>query len=183
MPGLAHRRGPGGAALIAALAAALGCTPRQQPGVVLPEPRGATTSRDLSRRGQDRGDVEIALGAVTTAVATTLVILGAVGIQRTVALGAYCGQPPNYIDERPGGQRDAACSDPLGIDPVVAGAVSSGLAIAFAVPIAVGGGFLLRKGVRMRRDYKAREDVRKSMSLRPWLDGQRGGGLGLAFKF
>ncbi len=183
MAGPAQRRAAARVALCCALVTALGCTPRQRPGVVLPEPRGAATSRDLSRKGQDRGDIEIALGSVVTAVATTLVVLGSIGVQRTVALRAYCDRQPEFIAEQPDPRHQAACSDPLGLDPVRSAGISSGLALAFAIPIAVGGGFLLRKGVRMRKDYKARQAVQRDMSLRPWLDGQRAGGLGLSLRF
>lgn len=166
---------------LAVALAPVACARRAPPGVVLPEPRGARTPGDLSTKGRDRGDIEIGLGAVTTAVATTLVILGAVGIKRTLDLRGYCTaeRPPTFV---PDPVREASCTSPLGFDPVRGGFISSGLAFAFALPIAVGGAFLLKKGVGMRKDYKQREAVRKSMSLRPWLNGQ-GAGLGLALRF
>lgn len=182
--GTARRRVTCAALGVALVVGSLGgCARRAPPGVILPEPRGGKTPRDLSRTGRDRGDIEIGLGAVTTAVAATLVVLGAVGIKRTLDLRAYCtaDRPPTFV---PDPVREASCTAPLGFDPVRGGFISSGLAFAFAVPIAVGGGFLLRKGVTMRKDFKnkEREAVRKSMSLRPWLNGQ-GAGLGLNFRF
>ena len=59
--------------------------------------------------------------------------------------------------------------------------MSSALAFTFAVPIAVGGGFLLGKGVRMRRAWQ-REQAASKLSLRPWAD-PRGAGLGLSLRF
>ena len=162
-----------GVAVVVALV--IGCAGRSDPHVVLPARRGATTASDASRTGQDRGDVEIALGAVTTAVAATLVVLGSVSLYRALALRERCAQ------ESAVGLAD--CSDPLGLDPVTAGLVSGGLSLAFAVPIAAGGGVLLRKGVRMRREFMRRSRGPQNLSLRPWLDGQRGAGLGLGFQF
>lgn len=168
------RRTPLGAAAVVVAALAVGCARRTDPSVVLPG-RGAPTPGDVSRAGRDRGDVEIALGAVTIAVATTLVVLGSVGLYRALALRSTCAaesaiEPPE-------------CVDPLGLNPVTGGLVSGSLALAFAVPIAAGGGVLLRKGVRMRREFMRRQGP-KSLSLRPWIDGRHGGaGLGLGFQF
>lgn len=161
-----------GAVAVVVAALAVGCARRTDPSVVLPG-RGAPTPGDVSRAGRDRGDVEIALGAVTIAVATTLVVLGSVSVARALALRSTCAaetaiEPPE-------------CEDPLGLSPVTGGLVSGGLALAFAVPIAAGGGVLLRKGVRMRREFMRRQGP-KNLSLRPWLDG-RGAGLGLGFQF
>ena len=165
-----------GVALVLALATA--CAGRAEPNVVLPERvgRGTSTSRDLSQP-RDRGDIEIALGAVTTAVAATLVVLGSVSAYQAATLRGICGSQ-DYIDEL----TDPRCIDPTGFDPVVAATVSSALAFTFAVPIAVGGGFLLRKGVRMRRAYQ-REQAATKLSFRPWLEGQRGAGLALSLRF
>jgi len=160
-----------------ALALATACAGRAEPNVVLPERvgRGTSTSRDLSH-GRDRGDIEIALGAVTTAVATTLVVLGSYGAYQASTLRGICSG--DIIRDLP----DPRCVDPTGFDPVVAATVSSALAFTFAVPIAVGGGFLLRKGVRMRRAYQ-REQAATKLSFRPWLEGQRGAGLAFSLRF
>ena len=159
-----------------ALALACGCAGRVDPNVVLPERggRGKQTSRDLSGP-RDRGDIEIVLGAVTSAVAATLIVLGSFSARQASTLRGICR--PDVIVEIP----DSRCVDPTGFDPVVAATVSSALAFTFAVPIAVGGGFLLGKGVRMRRAY--REQAAAKLSLRPWVDGSRGAGLGLSLRF
>jgi hypothetical protein len=159
-----------------ALALATGCAARTDPNVVLPERRGrgTPTSRDLSAP-RDRGDIEIALGVVTSAVAATLIVLGSFSARQASTLKSICrGDVSTAIE-------DPRCVDPTGFDPVVAATVSSALSFTFAVPIAVGGGFLLGKGVRMRRAWQ-REQTAGKLSLRPWTD-PRGAGLGLALRF
>jgi hypothetical protein len=165
-------------AAYAVLWAALGsgCAGRTDPGVVLPT-RGARAPADRSKGGHDRGDVEIALGAVTVGVAATLVVLGAVSLAHGQQLQRQCSQP-TIID---GGQ-SSSCSDILGFDPVRGARISGGLALALSVPIAVGGGLLLRKGVRIRRDWQRQRRAPAGLSLRPWLMGQSAG-LDLGFKF
>ena len=63
-----------------------------------------------------------------------------------------------------GGQA-SACSDALGFDPVRGARISGGLALALSLPIAAGGGLLLRKGVRIRRDWQ-RQRARMMSSRR-----------------
>lgn len=159
-----------------------GCARRTPPGVVLPE-RG----EQATPTGRDRGDIEIALGAVTTAVATTLVVLGAVAAAKAAHIRSYCADDgTGPITEFPSPEREATCTDPLGLDPFKTAAVSAGLSFAFAVPIAAGGGVLLRKGVKMRRAYMQLQKLEKhQVLLRPWFGGPpgggaRGGGAGLS---
>lgn len=163
------------AALILVLAAAVGCGGRQVPGVVLPE----RAPREKPR-GQDRGDIEIALGAVTAAVSATLVGLGVYSAWRSVTLRAYCMQePPLTALDMPDPVYDSLCNEIVGSDPARSSAISSGLAFAFAVPVAVASGFLLRKGVRMRKEYRRVHGA----ALRPWAPGGRGAGLTFGFAF
>lgn len=163
----------------------IGCAGRTPPGVILPDSRGARTSRDVSPTGRDRGDIEIALGAVTTAVAATLVVLGAVSAAKAAYIRGYCSDDSGVITELPVPEREATCTDPLGFDPFKTATVSAVLSFAFAVPIAAGGGVLLRKGVKMRRAYmQMQQNERRQLSLRPWLGGPRGGaGLSLSLRF
>ena len=197
--------GSGGRARKIALAATLGlvmaavvvagCAGRSLPGVVLPKTRRASAPADRPRGGQDRGDVEIALGAVVTGVAATLVVLGAFSFYRGQELQRYCAQAPlTDFSQR--------CTDPLGFDPVRGARISGGLAFALAVPIAAGGGLLLRKGIRMRREWQRERRGPSGLSLRPWLmrqpsssssssgssgssgqPGVQGAGLDLSFRF
>jgi len=158
----------------------LGCAGRSDPGVVLPTARRAKPppGGDRSRGGQERGDVEIALGAVTTGVAATLVVLGAFSFYRGEELQRYCSEMvlTTYGDA-------GRCSDALGFNPVRGARISGGLAFALAVPIAVGGGLLLRNGIRIRRDWQRQKRGPGGLTLRPWLEGQRAVGLDLGFKF
>lgn len=165
-------------AVLWAGAAPSGCAGRSEPGVVLPGARGAGAAIERSRGAQDRGDIEIALGAVTTGVAATLVVLGAVSLARGQQLQRQCSEV-TIID---GGQ-SSDCSDAFGFDPVRGARISGGLALALAVPIAAGGGLLLRKGVRVRKDWQRQRRAPTGLSLRPWLVGQQGGGLDLRFNF
>jgi hypothetical protein len=163
------------AVLLTVLAAAVGCGGRQVPGVVLPE-----RATPVKPRGQDRGDIEIVLGAVTAAVSATLVGLGIYSARRSVVLREYCAQEPELgAIDMPDVVYESLCNEIVGADPARSSAISSGLAFAFAVPVAVSSGFLLRKGVRMRREYKRVHGV----ALRPWAPGGRGAGLTFGFAF
>ena len=168
--------------LALALALHSGCAGRADPNVVLPERISRSNASTPDPGPPDRGDIEIALGVVTTAVAATLVVLGGLSARQAATLRDICRGSPAYISEMP----DPRCFDSTGFDPFVAATVSSALAFTFAVPIAVGGGFLLRKGVRMRQVFRSEfrsEQGAAKLSLRPWLEGQRGAGLGLSLRF
>lgn len=167
---------------------AIGCARRTPPGVVVPETRGGKTSRDVSPTGRDRGDIEIALGVVTTAVATTLVVLGAVSAAKAAHIRSDCADDGNAPTELPTPEREATCTDPLGLDPFKTATASAALSFVLAVPIAAGGGVLLRKGVKMRRAYMQLQKLEKhQVTLRPWFHGgggSRGGaGLSLSLRF
>ncbi|MBZ5711109.1 hypothetical protein [Nannocystis pusilla] len=126
----------------------------------------------------ERGDVEIGLGAVTAAVAGALVGVGSYEAYRAVRTRNYCTLQ-NWLRDP---EYSTHCMGPLGGDPFVAAVVSSSLSFAFAVPIAVASGFLLRRGIVTRRAWKAARPANK-MSFRPWSNGQTTFGLtfGLAF--
>ena len=178
-----RERGPLAWAMSAALGvggmgAQAGCARRSDPYVVVPERSGGPAA---AAKGRDRGDVEIGLGAVTGAVAVTLMVLGGFAARRAGYLRERCG-PPSIIVEVPDPQYEADCVDPTGFDPVVAASVSSALAFVIAVPIAVGSGFLVRKGVGMRRAF-FKAQAQGGLSLRPWIEGGRAAGLGLSLRF
>lgn len=164
-------------AVLGATAGPGGCAGRAEPGVVLPTARSTKATRaarDRSRGETDRGDVELVLGSVTTGLAATLVVLGAYSLYRGQVLQSYCSDDA-FVDA---GQ-SSICNDVTGFDPVRGARISGGLALALSVPIAVGGGLLLRKGVRIRRDWQRQ---RRGLSLRPWLVGQAAG-LDVGFRF
>jgi hypothetical protein len=153
----------------------VGCGGRPTPGVVTPD-----KPTRAAPQGKDRGDIEIALGSVTAAVSATLVALGVYSAVRSVQLREYCAMEPQYIDEGPDPLYQSVCRDLVNPNPARAAGISSGLSFVFAVPVAVGSGFLLRKGIRMRREWKRVQGV----SLRPWSPaGWRGAGLRLEFAF
>ena len=161
------------------VAGVLGCAgPRADaPRVVVP-PRGAEPAGDLSRGGTDRGDIELGLGVVTEVVAGVLVAVGGYQAARGVQVRRYCEDPASFDDPA----RTLRCTTLLGGDPFVAAFVSSSLAFAFSIPVAVAGGFLIRRGVLTRRAWlKAQGE--KNLSLRPWTDGRHGGGLSLGLRF
>jgi hypothetical protein len=126
----------------------------------------------------ERGDVELGLGAVTAAVSGALVGVGTHEALRAVRVRAHCSGEGASSDP----DSMIVCTGPLGGDPFVAAVVSSSLSFAFAVPIAVASGFLLRRGIVTRRAWKAAQSKHK-MSVRPWSNGQTQFGLsfGLAF--
>ena len=160
----------------------MGCARRTPPGVVLPGRVETAADRSL---GRDRGDIEIALGAVTTAVAATLVVLGAVAAYKAAYVRSYCSANNWPPTELPNPEREETCTDPLGMDPFATATASSALSFALAVPIAAAGGVLLRKGVKMRRAYMQQQAIEKhQLSVRPWLGGVRAGaGLSLSIRF
>lgn len=122
--------------------------------------------------------MEIALGAVTAGVAATLVVLGAYSLYRGQELQRYCSEA-SIIDAA----QSSICNDVTGFDPVRGARISGGLALALAVPIAVGGGLLLRKGIRIRRDWQRQRKGPTGLTLRPWLMGQQAAGVDLGFRF
>ncbi len=159
----------------------LGCAGRTPPGVILPGSRGSSPPPT----GRDRGDIELGLGVVTSAVAATLVVLGAVSAAKAAYIRSYCSANPGVIIEIQPPEYQATCVDPLGFDPFRTATVSAALSFVFAVPIAAGGGMLLRKGVKMRRAYMQLQAIEaRQMALRPWFGGLRGGaGLSFSLRF
>lgn len=166
---------PGKLLVVLVLASAVGCGGRQIPGVVTP-----TRASPKQPTGQDRGDIEVALGAVTAAVSATLVGLGVYSAWRSVRLRQYCAGGPDLTTiEDTDPLYESVCNSLLEVDPARSAAISAGLSFAFSLPIAVASGLLLRKGVRMRREYKRVH----SLSLQPWSPGLRGGGVAIGWSF
>lgn len=150
-----------------------GCARGQATGVVVPprQPPGAA-------RASERGDVELGLGVVTAVVSGVLLGVGTYGAWRAAEVRRYCGKP-EASDDR---EYDAFCTTPFGGDPAVGAAVSSSLSFAFAVPIAVASGFLLRRGVTARRAWQQARPA-SNLSLRAWSNGQHSAGLRLDLRF
>lgn len=163
---------------VVTLSLLVGCARARETSPPVVMPRGPQPAGDLSRGGTERGDVELAVGAVTTAVAGTLLGLGAYEAYRASELRRFCGDPAALGDP----DYEAYCYTPLGADAGRAAIISSALAFAFAVPIAVGGGFLLRRGVATRKAWLRRRAEHK-LSVGPWSQGQHGGGVVLRVNF
>ena len=158
-----------------ALSLALGCSPPAAGPVVISPEQGAPVpeeERDRSRGGRERGVIEFALAGVTAATAATLVTLGAVQLYRGREIRAYCEGPPEEVDF-------SVCQTPTG-DPSVNAAVSASLSFFFAAPMATASGFLLRRGLRIQRDYRRWQAAQ--VSAAPWA-GPRGAGLGVRLRF
>lgn len=164
-------------AIAGILAVGLACARSDAASHVVVPPRGQEPAVDLSRGGTERGDVELGLGVVTSVVAASLVGHGGYQAWRGVEVRRYCDEPSSFDDPN----YTVFCSTPFGGDPFVAAIVSSSLSFAFAVPIAVAGGFLLRRGVLTRRAWRARQAPK--LSVQPWPIGQRGGGVSLGVSF
>jgi hypothetical protein len=173
------------AALLVAVCLA-GCARAQQdpaargakgsPPVILP-PRGAEPASDLSRGGAEKGDVELALGAVTGGVAAALIGVGSYEAWRAVQVRNYCQSSDSFDDA----DYMVFCTTPLGGDPFVTAIVSSSLSLAFSLPVAVASGFLLRRGVLTRRAWQKARNTK--LSVTPWSMGQQAGGLRLRVDF
>ncbi len=161
-----------------ALALACACAPPAGgPPVISPE-QGTPVdegSRDLSRGGRERGVVEFALAGVTAATSVTLISLGAYQLHRGIEIRDYCESLPIDADK-------SVCITPNG-DPYVNAVVSSTLSFFFAVPMTVASGFLVRRGLRIQRDYKRVRDARSArLHTTPWAT-PRGAGLGFTLRF
>lgn len=134
---------------------------------------------DLSARGTDNGALELGLGATSIVVTGALIAHGIYQIfearrKAEICLGATTDPPECNFD---------------GPNLRYAGA---GLSFGFAVPVAVGAGLFLRKGLRINRDYKAYRKQNPATTLRfdglsAWARARpgvgRSGGLRLALSF
>lgn len=158
------------------VACAAGGPPVITPDLGEPLPEG---SRDLSRGGRERGVLEFTLAGVTAATSATLITFGAVGVHRARELRAYCDDLP--VDEQGLVIDDPVCRSFTG-DPVVNQLVSAGLSFFFAAPMGVASAFLLRRGLRIHRDYKRARATDLTFRPAPYLT-PRGAGLTLTLRF
>ena len=97
---------------------------------------------ELSSQGTDRGALELGLGSVAVGVTAALIAHGIYqifeGQRKEEICRGFASDPPECAFDGPNLRYAGA-----------------GLSFAFAVPVAVGAGLFLRKGVRINRDYKA----------------------------
>jgi len=131
---------------------------------------------DRSEGGTRQGVVEISLGSVVLGTSTLLVGRGVWEIVTSRRAGDAC---------------DAGVSETLVecevLDPRRQGAIAAGLSFGFAGVLGLAGGFLLARGLRIRRDYRdfqARSAREARLTLMPWATVRRpAGGLSLRLRF
>lgn len=134
---------------------------------------------DRSEGGTRQGVVEISLGSVVLGASTLLVGRGVWELVTSRRAGDAC---------------DAGLSDTLEcefLDPRRHGAIAAGLSFGFAGVLGLAGGFLLARGLRIRRDYRQyqrefqAQSVREArLTLMPWATVRRtAGGLSLRLRF
>lgn len=127
---------------------------------------------DLSRGGERKGGIEIALGSITAVLAATLVGRGIWELVKADRIAKACAD---------GTTADPTCS--LDNPPGRGGKVAGGLSLAFSVPVAVASGFLFRYGLRIRRDHeKFHRENEATASFSPWV-GRSGGGASIRVRF
>jgi hypothetical protein len=134
------------------------------------ERRAEARARDMSQGGERRGGIEIALGSMALGLSVALIARGAWEVVNAQKLARRCSDDPD----------DVECIT-LG-NPVTGAKVAAGLSFAFAVPVAIGGGFLLAHGLRIRRDWKAWHRRQREVALVP-SGGRSGAALSLRVRF
>ncbi len=142
-----------------------------------PTPKAALADHDLSRGGTESGTTEFALAGVTAALTGTLLVLGGLQVRRSLEIRDYCAMAWAFTPKE--------CQTLIGGDPERAAKISAGLSFTLAVPITIASAFLLRRGLRIRRDalaWRRQNPTLSSLRLAPWTK-HRGGGLALRFRF
>ncbi len=142
-----------------------------------PTPKAAKADKDLSHGGTENGVIEFALAGVTASLAASLLVLGGFQIRRGQEYQEYCSMawtipPPE-------------CQTLTGGNTVRAAKISAGLSFTLAVPIGIASAFLLRRGLRIRRDalaWRQQNPALSNLSLAPWTK-RKGGGLALQLRF
>lgn len=95
---------------------------------------------ELSSGGTDQGQFELALGSVTLAAAASLGVVGGFALSTAFEKKDFC--QTQFETNR--------CQ----LIPPSLDFASAGLSFALMVPLTVAGALLLRKGTRIRRDYR-----------------------------
>lgn len=137
------------------------------------ERRRARRAEDVDRSegGTRQGVLELSLGSVVTGTAGLLVGRGiweAVKVERTVEA---CERGSGLLE----------CMFP---NPGRHGAIAATLSFGLAAVMGVAGGFLLARGVRIRRDYREHQAARARVSVHPWGSlREPSGGLSLRLRF
>lgn len=121
--------------------------------------RRAEFEADPSRGGERRGVTEITLGSVSAAIGGLLVARGIWEVRNGQETKREC---------EAGESEDIACDRP---NPGNGGFIAAGLSFALVVPFAVASGFLLARGVKINRAYKAWKAREGSVAVAPLRSG------------
>lgn len=132
------------------------------------EPEGPVVG-ELSEDGTDSGVLVLGLASVTLATAGALIAFGAVQIKRGQDKQEVCNIDPALNE----------CQ----IDRPVVRFASAGLSFGLSIPVAVAGALWMRKGVRIRRDYKAFHQGQKVETRVIGQVGRGGANVGLRLRF
>lgn len=132
---------------------------------------------DRSDGGARQGVLELSLGSVVLGGSALLIGRGAWELSQAQRLVDAC---------RAGTSSSLECFAPF--DPKRDAAIAAGLSFGISGVLGLAGGFLLVRGVRIRRDYlkwkRESSTARVRLSVQPWAAvRQRSGGLTLRLRF
>lgn len=129
------------------------------------------TEVDRSEGGTRQGVLELTLGSVVAGTSGLLVGRGIWELFQSRRVTEACMSGVDSID----------CTFP---NPGRQPKIAAGLSFGFAAVIGVAAGFLLVRGVRIRRDYREFEARQARVSVQPWASvRQPAGGLSLRLRF
>jgi hypothetical protein len=143
--------------------------PTKQNGKARRQARRADVDR--SEGGTRQGVLELTLGSVVVGTAGLLVGRGVWEIFQARRIEDACNAGSGSID----------CQL---LDPGRQGRIAAGLSFGFAGVLGVAAGFLLVRGARIHRDYRAGAKARARVSVQPWASVQQpAGGVSLRLRF
>jgi hypothetical protein len=143
--------------------------PTKQSGKARRQERRADADR--SEGGTRRGVLELTLGSVVAGSSGLLVGRGIWELVRAPRTEQACANGSDSVD----------CQFP---NPGRQGRIAAGLSFGFAAVLGVAAGFLLVRGVRTHRDYRAFQAAQARVSVRPWATIQQpAGGVSLQLRF
>lgn len=143
--------------------------PTKQSGKTRRQDRRADVDR--SEGGTRRGVLELSLGSVVAGTSGLLIGRGIWEIGEAQRTQDACNEGRVLID----------CIYP---NPGRQGLIAAGLSFGFAAVLGVAAGFLLARGVRINRDYRAFGAAQARLSVRPWASvRQPAGGVSLQLRF
>ena len=148
------------------------------PTQITPQKKSGKTRRqerrseevDRSEGGARQGVLELTLGSVV--LGTSALLIGRGGWEIT--------EGQRQAEECAAGSDSISCS----LDPRRNAGIAAGLSFGVAGVLGLAGGFLVTRGVRIRRDYLEWKRTHARLSLHPWASITRpSGGLSLRIRF